>query len=521
MIFPIASVLWSAFFPRENIWPHLLATTLPRYLSNSLILMAGVGLVSAAVGSVTAWLITMYRFPMARSLEWALLLPLAVPAYVGAYAMVDFLEFAGPVQIALRELFGWSSARDYYFPEIRSRGMAIVVLSAGLYPYVYLMTRAALREQSACSYEVARALGAGPFRRFFRLGLPLSRPAIFAGTAIVMMETVSDFGVVEFFAVQTLTTGIFSVWLESYNAGGAAQISTLVLVLVLVLVSLERISRARSRYYGLSRKTRPFSKVALTGWQGMAAALFCLVPVSIGFVLPVSIMAWHALGQTSLWSEQALLRAIVTSLGLGLTAALITVGAAVIMVYGIRQRGRRFAGYLLPLSTIGYAAPGAVLGVGLLVPVSALDNWLADALELLSGWDPGLLLTGTGATVVYAYVTRFFAIGVNASDTAMGRISPSLPMAARALGQDAGGTLRHVYVPMMRGSVATAVLLVFVDSIKELPATLLLRPFNFNTLATRVYEQASLEKIETASAPALLIILVGLTAVFLLIRNTR
>ena len=519
---PILAVIGIALFPTDNIWPHLMSTTLPRYLRNTLILMGSVGLLAAMVGTGAAWIIARYRFPGSRWLEWLLLLPLAVPGYVGAYALVDLLEYAGPVQTGLRGLMGWQSARDYWFPEIRSMGAAIIVLSASLYPYVYLLSRAAFREQSGASEEVAMSLGAGALARFWRVGLPLARPAIAAGVAIVMMETVNDFGTVDFFAVQTLTTGIFSVWLESNNAGGAAQIASVVLTLVIMLVMLEKASRRKVRFFNLSRQYRPVERKRLVGWQGALALALCAVPFFMGFMLPAGVILNHALANAEAWADRDLLRALWNTVSVGGTAALVTVLAGVFMVYGARISGRRLPRMLMPVTTIGYAAPGAVLAVGILIPLSVIDHRLADGIEALTGHDIGLVLTGTGFALVLAYGVRFFAIAQGAADAAMGRVSPSLPMAARSLGRSQGQTLREVYYPLIRGSVGSALLLVFVDCVKELPATLLLRPpFGFDTLATRVHEQASLENLGGAAPAAVLIIGVGLVAVALLARTNR
>ncbi|WPY95637.1 iron ABC transporter permease [Limimaricola variabilis] len=520
VLLPVLSVIWLAFHPDDNIWPHLLSTTLPRYLGNTVLLMLAVGAITAATGAGAAWLVVMYRFPGHGWLQWALLLPLAVPAYVGAYALVDFLEYAGPVQTGLRALMGWQDARDYAFPQIRSRGAAIVVLSAALYPYVYLLARAALREQSGAGFEVARALGVGPWGRFFRVGLPLVRPAIAAGVAVVMMETVNDFGVVDYFAVQTLTTGIFSVWLQAGNLGGAAQIATLVLAMIVFLVTLEKLSRRRSRFFGSARQPRPVTPVRLTGRQGALAFAACLAPFLMGFVLPVAVLASHAFDARE-WVAPGLSRALFHTLTTGGIAAFVTVLAGLFMVYGTRLSGHRLPVLLLPVTAIGYAAPGAVLGIGILIPLAGFDNALADAVLALTGHDPGLLLTGTAAALVLAYCVRFFAIAQGTADAALGRVSPSLPMAARSLGQSAGGTLRRVHVPLIRASVGSALLLVFVDCMKELPATLLLRPFGYDTLATRVHAKASLENIAEAAPAALMITAVGLVAVGLLARANR
>jgi len=521
VLLPIASVVWIAFSPSDNIWPHLLSSTLPRYLRNTVVLMLSVGLLSGMVGAGAAWIITHYRFPFSRWLEWLLLLPLAIPAYVGAYALVDLLEYAGPVQTAMRGVMGWQNARDYWFPEIRSMGAAVIVLTAALYPYVYLLSRAAFREQSGASEEVAMSLGASAWKRFVRVGLPLARPAIAAGMAIVMMETVNDFGTVDYFAVQTLTTGIFSVWLQSNNAGGAAQIACVVLVLVIVLVTLEKSSRRRIRFFSLSRSHRPVARIKLRGWAAVVAMLACLVPFVMGFVLPAGVILRHALANAERWADPALFGALVNTLTVGGSAAVLTVMAGVFMVYGVRLSGKGLPRTLLPVTTIGYAAPGAVLGVGILIPLAALDNQIADMVEALTGVDIGLLLTGSATALVLAYSVRFFAIAQGAADAAMGRVSPSLPMAARSLGRTQGQVLGQIYYPLIRGSIGSALLLVFVDCVKELPATLLLRPFNFNTLATRVHDQASLENLGEAAPAAILVIAVGFTAVGLLARANR
>ena len=520
VLLPVLAVVWFAFHPTENIWPHLISTTLPRYLGNTFVLMAGVGVLTAAMGTGAAWLVVNYTFPGRAVLQWALLLPLAVPAYVAAYALVDFLEYAGPVQTALRAAFGWHSAADYAFPPVRTRGAAILVLAGALYPYVYLLARAAFREQSGSAAEVARALGAGPVARFWRVGLPLARPAVAAGVAIVMMETLADFGAVEHFAVQTLTTGIFSVWLQAGNLGGAAQLSTVALSLIVLLVTLEKISRRRLRHAGAGRGLRPIVPAPLTGWQGALAFAACLIPFAGGFLLPVGVLLSHAFDAAE-WVEPGLARALLHSLGVGGIAALLTVVLGLFMVYGTRLSGHHLPLLLLPVTSIGYAAPGAVLGIGILIPLATFDNAVADAVVAATGQDPGLILTGSTAALILAYVVRFFAIAQGAADGGLGRIPPSLPMAARSLGRTAGQTLRAVHLPLMRASIGSALLLVFVDCVKELPATLILRPFGYETLATRVHAKARLEDITGAAPAALTITLVGLVAVLLLARTNR
>lgn len=516
VLMPVAAVVWMALNPTENIWPHLLNSVLPRYLTNTVILAVGTGILSAMMGAGTAWLISMYEFPGRNWLQWLLLAPLAVPAYIGAYALADFLDYSGPVQIALRGWFGWTDARDYWFPSIRSIEAAILVLSAALYPYVYLLTRAALHEQSGSAYEVARALGAGPWGVFRRVGLPLARPAIVAGSAIAMMEAVADYGVVSYFGVQTLNTGIFTTWLERRNAGGAAQIACVILLVVVILAMWERFARRNARFHQSPRQPRPVMRQKLTGLSAITATWLCTLPFGLGFILPVGVILSYAVAYPEGWITPGLGLAAWHTISLGGIATVLTVGFALIMVYGVRLSGRRLPRILLPVTMIGYAAPGAVLAVGILIPLAAFDHRVADLVQSVTGTDPGLLLTGSGAAIIFAYMVRFFAIGQGAVDAAFTRISPSLPMAARSLGRNNRAVLRDIFVPLMRGSVGSAMLLVFVDSCKELPATLLLRPFNYETLATRVHEKASLEDLGNAAPAALLVMLVGLLAVMLL-----
>ena len=519
VLMPVLSVVWLALNPTDNIWPHLLSSVMPRYFGNTVALAVGTGLLAAAMGTGAAWLVSMYDFPGRGVLQWLLLLPLAVPAYIGAYALADFLDYSGPVQIALRGWFGWETARDYWFPRIRSLEAAIVVLASALYPYVYLLTRAALHEQSGSAYEVARALGTGPWGLFARVGLPLARPAIVAGSAIAMMEAVADYGVVSYFGVQTLNTGIFTTWLERRNAGGAAQIACAMLAIIVLLSLWERFARRNARYHQSARQPRPIQRQRLRALPGVLATLACTLPFAMGFVLPVGVIATYALAYPQGWVSPGLVRAAWHTVSLGGIAAVLTVLMALIMVYGTRLSGRALPRLLMPVTTIGYAAPGAVLAVGLLIPLAALDHWVADGWLAVTGTDPGLILTGTGTAIVLAYLVRFFAIGQGAIDAAFTRVPPSLPMAARSLGRDNAGVLRAVYLPMMRGSVGAALLLVFVDCVKELPATLLLRPFNFETLATRTHERASLEDLGNAAPAALLVMAVGLAAVALLART--
>jgi iron(III) transport system permease protein len=521
ILIPILAVIYLAFHPSENIWPHLIQTTLPRYLFNSLVLMLATGLLAGCMGVAAAWLVALKEFPGRKLLEWALLLPLSIPTYIGAYALVDFWEYAGPFQTVIREVFGWVSPADYWFPEVRSRGAAIIVFSFSLYPYVYLLARSAFREQSTCALETSRALGCGPWESFWKVGLPLARPAVVVGVAIVMMETLNDFGAVEFFAVQTLTTGIFTVWLEASNSGGAAQIATVMLSLILLLLMVERLGRRQSRFHQLSKNTRPPARERLAPKSALFALLLCVFMIGVGFFMPLAIMLFHALDNPSLWLLSDLWVATFTTIWVGAVAAVVTVFGGVILIYMVRLSNVTWIRFILPVTAIGYAAPGAVIGLGILIPMAAFDNMLADWIEAAIGIDIGLLITGTATAVIFAYCVRFFAIAFGAVDSAFGRITPSMSMASRSLGEGAVGTLKRVHYPLIRGSLLTAALLIFVDSSKELPATLLLRPFGFDTLATHIYGYASLEDISGASPASLVVILVSLLAVVIVAKTSQ
>ncbi|MEM6661153.1 MAG: iron ABC transporter permease [Pseudomonadota bacterium] len=519
LLMPIAALLWLALFPAENIWPHLLANQLPVYVANTVQLMAMVAIGAGVIGTCTAWLVVMTEFPGRRWLEWALLAPLAMPAYIGAYALVDFLEYAGPIQTAMRDVFGWQTSRDYWFPEIRTLGGAAFVLSLTLYPYVYLLSRAAFREQSVCALEVGRALGCGPWGVFWRIGLPLARPGIAIGVAIVCMETMADFGTVDYFAIQTLTRGIFSVWLDMSNAGGAAQIAVVMLAFIMLLLALEKIGRRGRRFHNMSRRYRPIRRERLSGLRGWGLTLICAMPVALGFLMPAGVVAWHALDEFDRWVEPAFWRAVVHTSSLALAAAATACLIGIFIVYGARSSKWTGLRWAAQATALGYAAPGAVIAVGVLIPVAAFDHWLADNIEAATGYDIGLLITGSAAAIVFAYVVRFAVIAHGAVDGALGRITPSMELAARTLGSSKGAVLRRIHVPMIQGSVLTAALLIMVDSAKELPATLILRPFNFETLATVVYDAASREQLDEAGPAALAIVLVGLLPVIVLART--
>lgn len=516
---PVLSIAWMALFPTENIWPHLASTVLPGYVTTTLVLMLGVGLGTFAIGTGTAWLVAMCRFPGRRLFEWALLLPLAMPGYLIAYVYTDLLEYAGPLQGLLRALFGWTSRRDYWFPEIRSLGGAIAMLTLVLYPYVYALARASFLEQSVCVLEVSRTLGRGTWRALLDVALPLSRPAIAVGVTLALMECLNDFGTVDFFAVRTLTAGVFDVWLRMGNAGGAAQIALVMLGFVILLIWAERRSRVRQRFHHTSSKLRPIEGMRLAGVKAWTTTAACALPVLLGFVLPAGVLAKYAfLSASAEWSP-AFFRHALNSLGLSTAAAAVAVALATLLAYAARQRAGAAVRGAIRLASIGYAIPGAVLAIGVLIPFAAIDNAVDAFLRKSIGVSTGLILSGTVAALVFAYTVRFLAVSLGAVEAGLGRVTPSMEMAARTLGHSPSATLRRLHLPMIRGSLLTGGLLVFVDAMKELPATLVLRPFNFDTLATFVYQYASDERLEACAPAALAIVAAGILPVLLLARS--
>jgi len=519
VVMPLVAVAVMAVSGAQTDWAHLWATIMPRYLGNSLTLMIAVAIGAGFIGTGTAWLVASRDFYGRRVLQFALMAPLAIPSYVAAYALVDTLEYSGPVQSVLRDIFGWQTARDYWFPEIRSKWVAALVMSLALYPYVYLLATDAFRGQGAATRDVARALGAGPVAVFWRINLPMARPAIVAGLAIVMMEVLNDFGTVEFFAVQTLTTGIFSLWLEASDRGGAAQVAMMMLGIVLILALLEKASRRRRRFHGLARGDRPMARRQVSGRAGALICFVCGLPVLGGFVLPLSVILANA--RADGWADTALWSAAANTATLGTAAAILAVAGAIFLTQAVRYTKNRMIARITPVTTIGYAAPGAVLAIGLLFPLAALDHQVANFIEAISGTDPGLLLTGTAFSIVLAYVVRFFAIAQGSVESAMAQVTPSMDDAARSLGRGRWTILKRLHLPLIRGSIATAMVLIFVDSVKELPATLMLRPFNFDTLATRVYNFASTEDLERAAPAAVLVTLAGLVPILILAARGR
>lgn len=515
---PVLVVLSHVFVDTGEIWSHLASTVLPRYMANSLWMMLGVGFGVAIGGVGAAWLVTMCRFRGSRVLEWALLLPLAMPAYVIAYTYTGFLDYAGPVQSGLRVLFGWQSARDYWFPEIRSLGGAISMMSLVLYPYVYMLTRAAFLEQSVCVLEASRTLGSSPYRAFRSVALPLARPAVAGGVALALMETLNDLGTVQFFAVDTFTTGIFRTWIGMGEPAAAAQLGAVLMLFIFALVMIERFSRGRARYHHTTGRYRSLPQFHLRGWRAVLAQAFCAMPVVFGFALPVALLVnWSVMTAPDMVDARFIDRSL-NSFTLAAIAALLAVAVAMLLAYGQRMNRSKAVAGAVRLSSLGYAVPGAVIAVGTLMPFGFLDNAVDSWLREAFGISSGLLLTGSIAALIFAYLVRFLAVSLNTVEASLAKVTYSMECASRTLGQGPLGTLRRVHLPIMQGSILTAGLLVFVDVMKELPATLIMRPFNFDTLAVRAYELAADERLADAAPSALVIVVVGILPVILLSR---
>jgi iron(III) transport system permease protein len=466
-------------------------------------------------GVFSAWLVTAYSFPGKHILEWALVLPLAMPAYVMAYAYTDWLQAAGPVQTTLREITGLQ-VREYWFPEIRSLPGAAAMLSFALYPYVYLLARAAFLDQPRSAIEAAHLAGHGAWGRFWRVALPLARPGIVAGTALALMETLADFGTVSYFAVNTFTTGIYRAWLSLGDTVAAGQLATCLLVFVLAILSLERLHRGSARYAG---KRTPMAPQSLRGWRAVVAGAVCVAPVLFGFLLPAAILLALAANEPEARFGARTYSLVANTFTLAGVAAVAAVAVAVLLAYAARtvknplvQGANRFA-------VLGYALPGAVLAVGILLPFGKIDNAIATWMQEQFGVKTGLLLTGSIAALIYAYLVRFLAVAFQTVEAGLTRVTPSMDDAARSLGLSPARTLARVHIPIMSGSVATAALLVFVDVMKELPATFAMRPFNFDTLAVEAYNLAKDERIAEAAVPSLLMVGIALVPVILLSRQ--
>ena len=517
-LLPMLAVLVAALTGGTETISHLADTVLGRYAGTTLLLVVLVSLGTFALGVGAAWLVTMTRFPGVRAFEIALVLPLAFPAYVLAYAYTHVLDHPGIVQSTLRDVTGWG-ARDYWFPEIRSLGGAAVMLILVLYPYVYLLARAAFLQQSATTFLAARALGSSAWAAFFKISLPLARPAIAGGVLLAVMETIADFGTVAYFGVQTFATGIYTSWFSMADRAAAAQLALCLLSFALLVAMLERAQRGRAKYHDQSRRQQPMEPSPLSGLRAWLAILLCGIPVALGAVLPVIILFSMGVGSEQDLTSSRYLGFIRNSLILASIAAVLTVTAAVVIGFYQRLVPGRLSNAAAYVSRLGYAVPGGVIAVGLLVPFAAFDNALDAMMRAQFDISTGLLVTGSIWLLVAAYMVRFLAAALGAYEGGQAMVPANMDAAARSLGQTPAGTLRRVHLPILAPSLLTALLIVFVDVMKELPATLIMRPFNFDTLAVQAYRLASDERLEGAAVPSLVIVAIGLIPVILICRQ--
>ena len=515
-ILSVGSNLFSA--GTGGTWAHLAATLLPEYIATSLRLCLGVGVGVALLGVGAAWLVTHMDFAGRRSFEWALVLPLAMPAYVMAYTYTDLLQFAGPVQGLLRETMGWGRA-DHRFPEVRSTGGAVLMFASVLYPYVYMLARTAFLERGGGVMEAGRSLGLTPWRSFLRVSLPMARPAIAAGVALALMETLADYGTVSYFGVQTFTTGIYRAWFSLGDRAAAAQLSMCLLGFVLLVLALEQASRGRARFHGAGLRRQPPRGARLTGWPAAAAIAACCVPLLVGFVIPCAVLLQMALTEGDAQFGARFFALARNSVVVSMLTAVLGVGLAVLVAYARRLDAGVASKLAHWTAGMGYALPGSVIAVGVLIPVARLDNTLVQWLQTNFGWQGGLVLTGSIAALVFACLVRFLASALQSVDAALHRVTPHMDDAARSLGLSPARTLQRVHVPLLRRGLLTAGLLVFIDVMKELPATLVMRPFNFDTLATQAYRLASDERLAEASTASLAIVAVGLLPMIVLCRQ--
>ncbi len=516
-LLPIIGVIAAATLGTFETLHQLAETVLWRYSWTTLVLVVLVASGSMVIGTLTAWLVVTSEFKGRRFFEIALVVPLAYPAYVLAYAYTDILDHPGIVQSTLRDLMGWGP-RDYWFPEIRSLGGAAMMLTLVLYPYVYLLARASFRMQAATPFYAARSLGASPISAFLRVSLPIARPAIAGGSLLVIMETIADFGTVAHFSVQTYATGIYTSWFGMADRGAAAQLAVGLLVFALLVAWLEYINRGAAKY-GVKGGQEVFTPFQLKGRRAFAAQLVCALPVMLGVVIPtITLIAMGLRSEQNIFSARYV-HFIVNSLTLASIAALVTVAAAIMIGTFNRVASNRLSLASLFIGRLGYAVPGGVIAVGLLVPFASLDNWFDARMEAMFGISTGLLISGSIWLLIAAYLIRFLAAAIGAYDSGLSSVTPNIDAASRVLGRTAWGTVRDIHLPVLRPSILTALLIVFVDTVKELPATLILRPFNYDTLAVQAFRLASDERLEGAAVPSLIIAGIGLVPVILLCRQ--
>ncbi len=516
---PVMGLALEALKGSAGLWAHLFSTILPTTLTDTVILLAGVGVVTAVIGTASAWLVTAYDFPGRRMLEWALLLPLAVPTYIIAYAYLDILHPIGSVQGAIRWVLGYESPRQFRLPDIRSMTGCILLLGFVLYPYVYIPTRAMFLTQSGTLADAARTLGVSRRAMFWRVGLPLARPAVAIGIALALMETLNDVGAAEFLGVRTMTVTIYTTWITRTDLPGASQIALALLLIVVALVGIERWARRQQRYAIDARRSRGFQPQTVSFPKGMLFLVVGLMPVLVGFVAPAIYLtseAWKRYQFAGL--SPRIVNEAISTLTIATIATVVTISLGLVVAYATRVRPGRTSAALLRLSSMGYAAPGTVVAIGVLIVLAGFDRFVDQTALDWFGVSTGLLFMGSGAAVIYALTVRFLAISSGGIEAGLSRIPTSLDHVSRTLGQSVSGTFWHVHLPLSKTAISAASLLVFVDCVKELPATLLLRPLNVETFATHLYGEAARGTYEEAAIAALAIVAIAILPVLLLSR---
>lgn len=519
IFFPLLTLAWLSFSADSALWTHLVDTVLRDYIVSSLILMIGVGLVTLTLGIGSAYIVTQFDFAGVRFFNWALLLPLAMPAYITAYAYTGILDVAGPAQVFIRDSFGVQYG-DYWFPEIRSIGGAIFVLSFVLYPYVYLLARASFLEQSQRLPEVAQLLGCNRRQAFFKITLPIARPAIVAGLSLALMETLADFGTVSYFGINTFTTGIYRTWNGFGSVANAAQLALMLLTFVVILLAIEKSSNKRAAYHTNASSAQGKAE-KLTGSRQLFAIGLVSTPLLLGFVVPTATLFSWAIGNAQQLTQASFWKLITNTLILASVTAILAVSLALIVAYSYRISQSKISLVAKQIVGLGYAVPGLIIAVGTLIPLAYLDNAIDGAMSRYFGLSTGLVLSGSLIALIIAYLVRFLAVALKSVDSGLDRIAKNMDQAARSLGASPVKVLKRVHLPILRSSVLTGILIVFVDVMKELPATLVLRPINFNTLAVRAYEMASDERLSDAALPSIMIVLAGLLPVILLSRKIK
>ena len=521
IILPIVSLFVLALGGDGESFSHILKNVLPRVGPTTIILLVEIGSLAAFAGFISAWLVSFYDFPGRRIFSWALMLPMAVPTYLAAYGFVEFFSFTGPIQTLIRQLGGYTSAREYWFFDIRSTFGAAIVLSLVLYPYVYMAVRTVFHYQGARIVESARSTGAGRIKILFRILMPMARPAIVLGITLALMETINDIGAMEHLGVETLTFSVFSLWLNQDDMAGAAQLSLFLLIIIFILIKLERWARQNRRFHDnvADSLTSKYRKEVLTGWRALLASLFTAMPILLGFGIPFFVMAGYAWDYLDEGFDPKLFEALITSFAFASTAALITVLLALVMAYCVRIARNPVVTLFVRLASVGYAIPGTIVALGIFLPLAMFDNYFDGLMRHGFGISTGLLITGSGATMIFAYVVRFMAMGEGSLENGMQKISPSVDMASRSLGKTSLQTLRLVLLPILKPVMATAFLLVFIDSLKELSATITLRPFGINTLSTYIYDFASRSRVEETGLASLIVMAAGIIPVILIMRT--